>query len=167
MYVCAHVCKSQAKLRYAENIHIYTHIYTHYCRMTYVAMYVCMWVCMYDCTQHASTVLSCTIICKLIEGSVTVFNGSYYPFTTREPSKAVKLTIHYYASGSTAIPIIIEGSFQVFQRFSSSKLVLKTVESCFVALNYYGNGSSIFESFMYMRANSHLHLFVFKFVATY
>jgi hypothetical protein len=41
----------------------------------------------------------------------------------------------------TAIPIIIEGRFQVFQRFSSSKLVLKTVESCFVALNYYGNGS--------------------------
>jgi hypothetical protein len=35
---------------------------------------------------------------------------------------------------------IIEGQFQAFQRFSSSKLVLKTVESCFVALNY-GNGS--------------------------
>ncbi len=34
------------------------------------------------------------------------------------------------------------GQFQVFQRFSSSKLVLKTVESCFVALNYYGNGST-------------------------
>ncbi len=41
----------------------------------------------------------------------------------------------------TAIPIIIEGRFQVFQRFSSSKLVLKTVESCFTALNYCGNGS--------------------------
>ncbi len=41
----------------------------------------------------------------------------------------------------TAIPIIIEGQFQVFQRFSSSKLVLKAVESCFAALNYYGNGS--------------------------
>ncbi len=43
---------------------------------------------------------------------------------------------------STDIPIIIEGQFQVLQRFSSSKLVLKTVESCFVALNYYGNGST-------------------------
>jgi hypothetical protein len=42
---------------------------------------------------------------------------------------------------STAIPIIIEGRFQVFQRFSRSKLVLKAVESSFVALNYYGNGS--------------------------
>jgi hypothetical protein len=38
--------------------------------------------------------------------------------------------------------IIIEGQFQNFQRFSSSKLVLITVESCFVALNYYGNGST-------------------------
>jgi hypothetical protein len=45
---------------------------------------------------------------------------------------------------STAIPIIIEGQFQAFQRFSSSKLVLKTVESCFVALNYYENGSIVY-----------------------
>jgi hypothetical protein len=43
---------------------------------------------------------------------------------------------------STAISIIIDGRFQVFQRFSSSKLVLKTVESCFVALNCYGDGSN-------------------------
>ncbi len=42
----------------------------------------------------------------------------------------------------TAILIIIEGPFQVFQRFFSSKLVLKTVESCFVALNYCENGST-------------------------
>jgi hypothetical protein len=41
----------------------------------------------------------------------------------------------------TAILIIIE--FQVFQRFSSSKLVLKIVESCFLALNYYENGSTM------------------------
>ncbi len=46
-----------------------------------------------------------------------------------------------YRKCLTAIPIIIEGLFQVFQRFASSKLVLKTVESCFVTLNYYGNGS--------------------------
>jgi hypothetical protein len=38
--------------------------------------------------------------------------------------------------------MIIEGRFQVFQRFSSGKLVLKAVESCFMALNYYGNGST-------------------------
>jgi hypothetical protein len=37
----------------------------------------------------------------------------------------------------TAILIIIE----VSQRFSSSNLVLKTVESCSMALNYYENGS--------------------------
>jgi hypothetical protein len=43
---------------------------------------------------------------------------------------------------ATAILIIIEGLLQVFQRFSSSKLVLKTVERCFVSLKYYENGSS-------------------------
>jgi hypothetical protein len=42
---------------------------------------------------------------------------------------------------ATAILIIIDCQFQAFQRFSSSKLVLKTVESCFAALNYYQNGS--------------------------
>ncbi len=41
----------------------------------------------------------------------------------------------------TAILIIIEGQFQAFQRFSSSNLVLKIVESCFAALNYCENGS--------------------------
>ena len=41
----------------------------------------------------------------------------------------------------TAILIIIEGQFQAFQGFSSSKPVLKTVESCFMALIYYENGS--------------------------
>ncbi len=35
---------------------------------------------------------------------------------------------------------IIEGPFQIFQRFPSSKLVLKTVESHFETLNYCENG---------------------------
>ncbi len=47
-----------------------------------------------------------------------------------------------YEHVRNAILIIFEGQLQVFQRFSSSKLVPKTVESCFVALNYYENGSS-------------------------
>ena len=38
------------------------------------------------------------------------------------------------------------GSVAEFSTFSSSKLVLITVESCFVALNYYGNGSTITKS---------------------
>jgi hypothetical protein len=43
----------------------------------------------------------------------------------------------------TAILTIIEGQFHIFERFLSSKLVLKTVESGFVALNYYENGSAV------------------------
>jgi hypothetical protein len=42
-----------------------------------------------------------------------------------------------WGSHATAILIIIEGQLQGFQRFSGSKLVLRTVESCFEALNYY------------------------------
>ncbi len=48
---------------------------------------------------------------------------------------------HFGFKCDTVIPIIFEGQFQVFQLFSSSKLVLKAVKSCFVALNYNGNGS--------------------------
>jgi hypothetical protein len=40
---------------------------------------------------------------------------------------------------TTAICIIMEGRFQAFQVFSSSKLVLKTVENCFAALTYSEN----------------------------
>jgi hypothetical protein len=48
---------------------------------------------------------------------------------------------NYFSIRSTAVPIIFEGQFQVFQLFSSSKhdskLVLKTIESCFAALNHH------------------------------
>ncbi len=49
----------------------------------------------------------------------------------------------YLHGEDIAILIIIEGQLQVFQQFSSSKLVLKTVESCYTPLNYYKNGSSV------------------------
>ena len=45
----------------------------------------------------------------------------------------------------TAFFIIIEGQFQMFQRFSGSKLSLKAVSSRFVALNYYEKGSTASE----------------------
>ncbi len=57
--------------------------------------------------------------------------------------KAVTSLLVVYLLDTTAVPIIIEGRFQAFQRFSGSKLVLKTVESCFMALNHYGNGSKL------------------------
>jgi hypothetical protein len=41
----------------------------------------------------------------------------------------------------TAILTITVGQFQVFQRYSSSKMVQRTVESRFEALKYYENGS--------------------------
>ncbi len=53
---------------------------------------------------------------------------------------------HSLSHSPTAILKIIEGLFQVFQGFFSSKLVLKAVESCFVALNYHESGSSLSHS---------------------
>jgi hypothetical protein len=52
--------------------------------------------------------------------------------------------VHMRTLKTTTITIltIFECQFQVFQRFSSSKLVLKTVESCFATLKYYGNGNN-------------------------
>jgi hypothetical protein len=52
------------------------------------------------------------------------------------------VALYYYENVSTAILIIIVGQFQAVQRFSSSKLVLKTVGYRFVALYYYENGST-------------------------
>ena len=48
------------------------------------------------------------------------------------------MSIHILRSSGwhTATLIVVEGQFQVFQRLSSSVLVLKTVESRFMALNY-------------------------------
>jgi hypothetical protein len=43
------------------------------------------------------------------------------------------------AQVGTAILIIMEGQFQLFQRFSGNKLVPRTVESRFEALYYYEN----------------------------
>ncbi len=40
----------------------------------------------------------CTPTCKIIEGSVTAFNGFKYQFTTRKPLKTRKPTIKIYAS---------------------------------------------------------------------
>ncbi len=41
---------------------------------------------------------------------------------------------------TTMFCIIIDGQFRVFQRFSSRKPVLKSVETCFVTLNYCAKG---------------------------
>jgi hypothetical protein len=46
------------------------------------------------------------------------------------------------SEASTAIHIRIKGQLQIFQRFSSL-MVLKPVECCFVALNYYENGKEL------------------------
>ena len=77
-------------------------------------------------------------MCVCVYYTLTIYIYIYiyiYKYVCWVKSKVAIINVH------TAILIIIESQFQVFQRFSSGKLVLKTVESCFVALNYHENGS--------------------------
>ncbi len=55
----------------------------------------------------------------------------------------------------TGIFKIIESQFPAFQRFSSSKLVLKTVESRFSALRYFENLSNACSSFNNVRSKTY------------
>jgi hypothetical protein len=96
-------------------------------------MYTCTYVVLYVCVYVRTIMYECIYV---------VLYVSVYVRTIMYECIYVVLYVSVYVRTVTAIPIIIEGRFQGFQRFSSSKLVLKTVESCFAALNYYGNGST-------------------------
>jgi hypothetical protein len=56
---------------------------------------------------------------------------------TSNPALQITVLKNNREKQTTADFKIIDVSFLVFQRFSCSKLVLKTVESRFVALNYF------------------------------
>ncbi len=99
-----------------------------------VCVCVCVCVCMYVCVCVFVCMYVCICICVCLCVCVSFFQNIY--------ACASMCVCVCGALYDTAILIIIEGQFQVSQRFSSSNLVLKTVESCFMALNYYENGSS-------------------------
>ena len=122
MYLCTYtyICASHTIC-----IFIYIYIYMHTCIHAYIHTYN-----VYDCVISAS--MQKHVHVKHI---FTQTDTHIKPTRTR----TYACTSRLYAD--TAILRIIGGRFQVFQRFPSSKLVLKTVESCFVALNYHGNGS--------------------------
>jgi hypothetical protein len=90
------------------------------------------------------------VFCFMLSHCMSVYDGTMiFVSVTQVAGERQEILTHKRPQVSarclklhTAIPIIIEGQFQVFQRFSRSKMVLKAVESCFVALNYYGNGST-------------------------
>jgi hypothetical protein len=90
---------------------VYMAIHVLVCMQVCIHVYIYTQICMYICVSHP-----CACMCMVCKNK-----------TCRE--------------APTAILIIIEGQFQVFQRFSSSKLVLRTVDSRFTALNHYENGS--------------------------
>ncbi len=78
---------------------------------------------------------ACTSV-SLENKGIRYFNGSVFAGM----SAVTDMWVGHFLQ-CTAILIIFEGQFQIVQLLSSSKLVLKDVESCFVALNYHENGS--------------------------
>jgi hypothetical protein len=87
-------------------------------------MYPCIYTYIYACIYtHMHTTRTSTCICVCLSAMIL-------------SKDKICLIL-------TAIPMIFEGLFQAFQQSFSSKLVLNTVQSCFVAPNYYENGSSV------------------------
>ncbi len=120
------------------------------CHDEHTCMYVYMYVCMYYSSMMKFNPVH-------YEPVIHTYIHAYIHTYT------IPVLQHTHTHYDTAIPIIIEGQFQVFQRFSCSKLVLKTVESCFVAFNYYGNGSMCLhrvETYIQTYHNLALHIHI-------
>ncbi len=129
----------------------------------YVCMYVCVFMYVYihskshisdlklfEQNQFCVSINDCIFICKS-KSKASVASTALDAYTHMMEFSAVYLhgiilKMMAHLSGichGTAILIIIEDRFQVFQRFSSSTLVLKTVGNRLATLNYYENGSSL------------------------
>ncbi len=103
-------------------------------RYTYVYMYIYIYTHIFVCID-THTCICTTHVC------VYTYIRICYIHTYIQATH-IRIRTPLLTNSHTAILIIIESQFQAFQRFSSSKLVLKTVDSRFAALNYYGNGST-------------------------
>ncbi len=119
MYVCIYVCIN-TYIQVFDNIKMVMdtgwHTYIH----TYIRTYVRTYIHTYTCrclTEHRHNKL------KPQSHTTTYSNAQIALFS---------FFLHHFFV--TATLIITEGPFQVFQRFSSSKLVLKSVECCSVIM---------------------------------
>jgi hypothetical protein len=122
-------------------------------------MYACMYVCMYVCMYALGHILApkvdlcdslvelplyvCVYVCVYMSSTHTVTQICPCICIGTHMEKKGHLTLHASPMGmhATGVFKIIEGQFHAFQRGASSKLVLKTVESCLPSLNYFGNAT--------------------------
>jgi hypothetical protein len=91
------------------------------------------------CTHICTCMSLYAHVCHYMHMYVTEFSMCVSTNTKFAPYVQAALK---YMGRCTAIPIIIEGHFQVFKRFTSIKLVQKQFKSRFAALSYSGNGST-------------------------
>ncbi len=159
VYACMRVCHGVQSILWCMQ-----HYRIHIC----MCMYICMYVCMYQYTKQSvcnvcntcediilflslslslsvcvCACMACMHVCAYFETLTSWTNTHLKPQVPRQ-----------YVSTNTAILIMIEDQFQIFRRFSSSKVVLKAVASCFVTLNYHENGSLILYPHVCMRCIS-------------
>jgi hypothetical protein len=78
-----------------------------------------------------------------------------------------------YTIADLAVLIIIDRQFQAFQRFFSSKLVLKTVESRSDTLSYYEDGSiahlftySIIYTYIYKNMHIYTYIHTYRYITS-
>ncbi len=155
MFVCVCVCACMCVCVYIY-IYIYIYIYTHTHPWSCVCMRVRVHLPRILCAHvHRSQVYLCVYYVADNKKCIDVYLHMILCACTYSMSFRVCLCVyvcvclcasplcHHSMMKCTAILIIIERQFHVFQRFSSSKLVLKTVESCCAVLNLYENCSII------------------------
>jgi hypothetical protein len=104
--------------------------------------------------EHIWLQISCHVTLTMFQGLLNLIKQlrtyTYYLIITYDTKQTHITTNNTYCHSHDKWGV----SYRFFQRFYSSKLVLKTVESCFVALNYYENGNIASD----IRTHHHAHI---------
>ncbi len=135
--VCVHVCI----LRHTRNFPLRFGYAVGTCSRTYIHTYIRTSILMWTILKHMHEYLRTCTHSELTCGLEQIL----------EP-------ILLYSHWSIANPIIIEGLFQFFQRFPSSILVIKAVESRYAVLNYSDIGNRVAELYECVLAYFAYHL---------
>ncbi len=139
MCMCVYMRRCECALTYQYTcIYIYIYIYIYIRIHVYIHTYLN--TCKRMTHTHTPTHDYCLTRSNQVTATKIALDQAMRNHLQKLPQYPVFTAIPglYCPSWAT----IIEGRFQVFVRCSSSKLVPKTVEICFVALNYHGNGSA-------------------------
>jgi len=115
---------------------VYIHTHVRYTQTYITSMHISNRICI---IIHGPLPVFSVVVPKTVDSRFATVN--YFADLSRENLRD-SCVANASLVESGALLIIFEGQMQVFQRFCSSKLVLKTIGSHYAALNYYENGST-------------------------